>query len=56
MSELNDSQQKNLGLEELLMFYTVNTTVEACAEWVAAVATPHTVIRSLQRKPPSHWP
>jgi len=38
------------------MMYTPNTTVEACAEWIAAVATPHTVIRSLQRKPLSHQP
>jgi len=38
------------------MFYTAKTTVEACAEWVSAVATPHTVIRSQQRKSPSHYP
>jgi len=36
------------------MFYTANTTAETCAEWVPAVATPHTVKRSLQRKWPSH--
>jgi len=42
MSELDYSQQKNFGPEELFMFHTANTTVETCAEWVAAVATPHT--------------
>jgi len=38
------------------MFSTANTTVEACAEWVAAVATPHAGKRSLQLKPTSHSP
>jgi len=56
MPELNYSQQNNFGPEERLTFFTANTTVEACAEWVAAAATPHTVKRSPQRKPPSHQP
>jgi len=42
---------KKFWAEELLIFYTANTTVEACAEWVPAVATSHAVVRSLQRKP-----
>jgi len=29
--------KKNCGREELLLLYTANKTVEACAEWVSAL-------------------
>ena len=36
MPELNYTQTKKFWPEEILMLYTANTTVEACAEWVTA--------------------